>query len=377
MLVGIDGNEANAGWKVGIGRYALELIRNIYLLNSLRSEDHKVSFNIYLKNKPDGALPEEKDWWRYIVAKPEQFWTQLALPLNLWMGRSKPDIFFTPSHYAPRFSACRTAVSIMDLSYLRYPQMFNKKDLWQLSNWTAYSVRKASLIFTISEFSKREIIKYYQTNAKQIIVTYPGFDADKFYSKKSMIKNKLLQKYGLNAPYLLFVGTLQPRKNIVRLLEAFKIVIAKYRDRELKLVIVGKKGWLYEEIYQKVKMLKIEERVVFTDYVADEDLPDWYRGAKCLILPSLYEGFGLPVLEGMACGCPVIVSNASSLPEVSGIAGINIDPYNVNNMAQGIRKILTMNQSQYQKQKDFCLKQAQKFSWSNCASVTLSNLENL
>lgn len=376
MLIGIDGNEANNIRKVGIGCYAYELLNNIYKINSLQAGNIKNSFRIYLKDTQNKSLPETQ-WWKYKVLKPRLLWTQFALPLRLFSDKEKPDVFFSLTHYAPRIKVCKTAISIMDLSYIRFPEMFTRKDLWQLRNWTAYSVKNADIIFTISKFSKKEIMDYYKLNSEKIVVTYPGYDKDKYQItniKDQKEKLKIKNNYLINDDYILFVGTLQPRKNIVRLLEAFNSAMEQLNNKVMQLVIIGKKGWLYEEVFQKVKELNLGKRIIFTDYVSDEDLPDLYRGAKCFVLPSLYEGFGLPVLEAMASGCPVIVSNISSLPEVVGKAGIMIDPFDSNDIARGILEILKMNDTRYNMQKRLSIEQAHKFSWVQCAKVTLDNL---
>ncbi len=361
MLIGIDGNEANVKNRVGIGEYAYEL-----LLQFKKQKTKTTKFLIYLKDKPLLDMPEEDDGWKYKVVGPKKMWTQFALPVSLILGKVKPDIFFTPSHYAPRYAPLKTAISIMDLSYIHFPELFRKNDLYQLTNWTKYSAKNARLIFTISKSSKDDIIKEYNLDSKKVVVTYPGIK-----QIKSM-KTTDLKKFDINKDYILFVGTLQPRKNITKLIEAF----SKIENKKIDLVIVGKKGWLFEEILNSPSKFGVEKKVKFLDFVTDEDLPSLYRNAKCFVLPSLYEGFGLPVLEAMKYGCPVITSNISSLPEAGGDAAVYVDPENVDDITKKIDKVLKDEKLR----KDMIKKgeaQVKKFSWEKTAKETLNALEEL
>jgi len=336
-----------------------------------------------LKEKPLQDLPEETKGWRYRVFGPKKFWTQFALPLNLYLKRPRPDVFFTPTHYAPRFCPAPSVISIMDLSFFKFPEMFKKKDLVQLKSWTAYSVKNATKILTISQASKNDIIRYYKVPEEKVVVTYPGLGQKLATTETWKIMEntkKIKKKYGIEGDYILYVGTLQPRKNLSRLIEAFgklktQNLPAGRQGSKLKLVIAGKKGWLYEDIFQKVKDLDLEKYVIFTGFVPDKDLPALYQGAKCFVLVSLYEGFGIPVLEAMSLGCPVVISNVSSLPEVGGKAAIYVDPYSVKDIARGIKEALELNDADRQNLVKKGLEQVKKFSWEKCAKETLRVLE--
>ncbi|HSX40267.1 MAG TPA: glycosyltransferase family 1 protein [Candidatus Saccharimonadales bacterium] len=362
MIIGIDGNEANVQRKVGIGEYAFELLKQF---EQFRIQN--LEFRIYLKQAPRAEMPKESENWKYKVFGPKKYWTQFGLPAKLYLEREKPSVFFSPSHYAPRFSPVPTAIAIMDVSYLHFPQLFAKKDLMQLKNWTAYSVRKAKRIFTISQASKNDIIEAYGIPAEKVIVTYPGIKAQ---SEKRKMKNKQTTKSP--TPYILFVGTLQPRKNIERLIEAF----AKLEKKNLELVIVGKKGWLFEEILAAPKKFGVEDRVKFLDFVSDAELAKLYKNALMFVLPSLYEGFGLPVLEAMQHGCPVITSNVSSLPEAGGDAALYVDPTNIDDIAGKMKQLLE-SESLRKELIEKGYKQVKKFSWEKTAKKTLEVLESI
>jgi glycosyltransferase involved in cell wall biosynthesis len=185
----------------------------------------------------------------------------------------------------------------------------------------------------------------------------------------------VLDKFNLSyKKYILFVGTMQPRKNIVRLVDAYISLRQKHHIEE-KLVISGRKGWLWEPIMKKIKEANLADSIKFIDYVESSDLPSLYNGASLLTLPALYEGFGLPPLEAMACGTPVVVSNVSSLPEVVGDAGVLVDPNSVNSIAEGLLKVL-MDKNLQEEMSKKGIEQARKFTWEETARKTLHVLEN-
>jgi len=367
MIIGIDGNEANVTQRVGSNQYAYEIL---WALSTLKNPHQ---WRIYLRDKPLLDLPKPKDNWSYRIFGPKKLWTRWRLPLDLFFHRSRPDIFFTPGHYAPSLSPVPVVISIMDLGYLKFPEQFTKKDLYQLTNWTLRSIRKASHILTISQSTKNDIIKEYSIAENKITVTYPGYDRNKFKVQNSKLKiDKIKRKYKIPGDYILFLGTLKPSKNIEGLLEGFKLLIARYQ-LPINLVIAGKKGWMYGGIFDKVKSLKLEGEVVFTDFVTEEDLPSLMSGARVFVLPSFWEGFGIPVVEAMASGVPVVVSNVGSLPEVVGKAGIIVDPYKSEDIAKGIKMALERSREL----REEGLRRARIFSWDKCAKETLRVLEEV
>ena len=379
MIIGIDGNEANIEKRVGIGRYAFEILRRFA---EKAETSKKFKFIVYLKSKPLFHMPIISENWKYRILKPGKLWTQWRLPLDLFTSGDMPDVFFTPSHYAPRISPVPTVVSVMDLSYIYFPELFEKNDLYQLQNWTSYSVRRAKKVITISNSSKNDIIKEYKLNPDKIVVTYLSTSRD--MGKANLTNqqmNNILKKYNVSTNFILFVGTLQPRKNIVRLIEAFSIVLKNSqidakKVEKLHLVIIGKKGWLYDEILSAPKEYDVENKVKFLENVDDTDLEVFYKSARCFILPSLYEGFGLPVLEAMQGECPVITSNVSSLPEAGGDAVLYVDPEDPADIAQKIETLITDEKLR----KELIAKgrrQIKKFSWDRAALETLKVLEEV
>ncbi|HUD43921.1 MAG TPA: glycosyltransferase family 1 protein [Patescibacteria group bacterium] len=370
MIIAIDGNEANVKKRVGVSEFAFELLAQL-----TKIKDQGSSINVYLKESPLKDFPIEDKNWQYSIFGPKKLWTQLALPAHLFLQLKKPDVFFTPSHYAPRFSPCPTVISIMDLAYIHFPQLFAKKDLYQLQNWTKYSVKNASKIITISQSSKHDILNIYGVAEEKVAVIYPGIKPLVSLTPHVYPMQELKIKYAISQNFLLFVGTLQPRKNIARLIEAFS-QLKKSKDKELQLVIVGKKGWLYEEILAAPEKFGVSESVKFLEFVSDDELAILYSNAKCFVFPSLYEGFGLPVLEAMQHDCPVITSNVSSLPEAGGDAALYVDPLDVEDMAKKIEKVL--NDSNLRKEMiKKGREQVKKFSWEKAAKETLDVLQSV
>lgn len=371
MIIGIDGNEANVEKRVGISEYAFELLKQF---SNSKKED--TQFVVYLKEKPRADMPKENSFWKYRIVGPKKLWTQIGLPFDLFTHSPRPDVFFTPTHYSPRFSPVKTAVSIMDLSYIHFPELFRKSDLYQLQNWSKYSILKATRVFTISNFSKDDIIKVYKLPSEKVVVTHLGLKMKTDISASKVDEKEVLQKLDLNSPFILFVGTLQPRKNLQRLIQAFGKIKKSNEYPKLQLAIVGKKGWLFEDILKEPQKLGIASSVRFLEFVSDKELGVLYKNAEFFVLPSLYEGFGLPVLEAMSFGCPVITSNISSLPEAAGDAALYVDPESIDDIAAKMETLLKDDNLKNElKEKGY--KQVKKFSWEKTAQETLSVLQTI
>lgn len=371
MKIWIDGYEANVSQRLGSSQVAFGL------LNNLEKIDKKNEYTILLPRQPMEDLPKSRVGWQYKILKPSKLWTRIALPLSLYTARHKPDLIFSPTHYIPRFSPVKRIVTIFDLSYLHFPEYFTKRDLWQLTHWSKFSIERADHIITISNFSKSDIAKHYGVNKRKITVAYPAGNCAVFhYIDDKFEVMKMASKYGIHGRYIIFVGTIQPRKNLVRLIEAFKNI------DNLKLVIVGKttdlgrQSWMFEEILEKPRQMGIEDRVIFTGFVPDDELAYLMNGAAAYILPSLWEGFGIPVVDAMTCGVPVIVSNVSSLPEVVGKAGLLINPYSVDQIEQAIRAIASDRKLRAQKSKE-ALERSKKFTWQQMAKTVLGVFEEV
>lgn len=360
IKIGVDGNEANVEKRVGVSVYALNILK--YFCNIAKQE---IQFDIYLKRLPLTDLPRENKYFKYKTIPGNFLWSQISLPLFLYQHKNI-DVYFSPAHYLPGFCPVPQVVTIHDVAYLYYPEDFTKKDLWQLKNWTAFSIKKAKQIIAVSKTTKKDIVKNYDVDENKVTVVYNGFE------KQISQNSHLRQGFGGQGKiknFILFVGTIQPRKNLEVLIDAFDKFTQTNND--FKLVIVGKKGWLYKDIFEKVKTMKLEDKIIFTDHVTDEDLIWYYKNAFCLTLPSIYEGFGIPVLEAMSYDCPVIASFSSSLPEIGGEASLYFDPKNSDDLLEKLESLQNNNELR----KQLISKGQQRikdFSWEKCGKETLN-----
>lgn len=375
MHIGINGYEAAVprfGFdkktglpnRVGSSEFCYQLLSSLYSL------DKKNRYTIFLPVNPSADLPKESKTWRYAVLAAKKLWTLFALGKKLREYRGKMDVFFSPTHYLPLKVPCPSVISILDVSYIYFPALFKKRDFYQLKVWGKYSIKKADRIITISYSSKNDIIKAYGVNEAKITVVYPGI---KQLSKANfMKKEELKKKFKIEKDYLLFVGTLQPRKNIIRLIEAFSLL----KKDDLQLIIIGKPGWQFEEIRSSPQKFGVADKVIFLENITNAELPSFYRYALCFVLPSLYEGFGLPILEAMQYGCPVVTSSVSSLPEAAGEAAVYVNPEDVQDIAEKLKKVV----SEPKLREELIKKgynQVKKFSWEKTAGETLRVLEEV
>lgn len=367
----IDGYEANVPQRVGSGQVAFQLLKNIEKIDS----NNKIS--VLLTQPPKDDLPKPREGFEYKLIKPKRLKTFIGIPWTILRANPKPDVFFSPSQYIPRFVDIKRVGLIFDLSPELFPQFFEKDDLYKLTEWTKYTTDNASALITISESTKQDIIKFYGVDKNKIHLAYPGYDEQLFKPIPDTPKiEQVKKKYGIPSDYILYTGTIQPRKNLVNLIESF------VKIEGLSLVLSGKysgegrNAWMTKEVLEAPKKFGIEEKVIFTNFVPNEDLPYLMAGATAYILPSFYEGFGIPPLEAMACGTPVIVSNVSSLPEVVGDAGLYIDPKSKDQIEQAIRTISTDKKLNHILSKKG-LEQAKKFSWEKMARQVIKVLESV
>jgi len=288
---------------------------------------------------------------------------QLELPKLL--AENRIDILHGPNFYLPLRGKTPMAVTIHDLSSQFFPGQHSFKH--RLSQkFLRPSMKKAERIIAVSEFTSQEIGRYCPSAEGKIRVVHNGV-GENFVPAGDVAKAEIVQRYGLPDRFALFVGTLEPRKNVGHLIEAFG---KASNIEDLKLVIAGGKGWLYDEIFESVKKLGLEDRVIFPGYIPSEDLPALYSSAEFFCYPSIYEGFGLPVLESMACGTPVLTSFNSSMSEVAGEAALLADPMDIDSISEGISKLA----SEEELRKNLAergLWRAKKFSWKSCATKTL------
>ena len=287
---------------------------------------------------------------------------------------NKDDVTVFFNYYIPPYVKGKKITVFHDMVCYDHPETMNLKTKIMLKLCLKSSARRADRIVTVSQFSKKQIIKYLKVDENKIDVMPNGVDLDIFRSDISdEQKEKVKRKYGIEGKYLLYLGMLEPRKNILGILEGYIGLCGRMKDAP-KLVLAGGKGWLYESIFEKVRKNKIEEKVIFTGYVDGEDIAAMMGGAEVFVFPSIYEGFGIPPLEAMACGTPVITSNNTSLPEVMGDCGILVDPYNYGEIADAMERILTDEKLRLELAEKG-IERAKLFSWDNSARIMMDCIE--
>ena len=335
------------------------------LINKLVNTDKKWNFQIYsyadsLKNQyPNNFISVTN------TISPDRgfsghvrrlLWYQTSLSWQL--KKNQTDLFFSPASEGMFFPSVPQIVTVHDLIPLKYPEVSPKWRYYYLY-LLPLILRKSQKIIAISEYTKKDLVETYKLKSDLIEVVYNGFDSNIFYPQQN---HEILRKYNLDK-YLLYVGDMRFYKNLERCLTAFDVLNLK----DYKFVITGKKDdFFYPQIKDKVNQLSNRNQIVFLDYVPLKDLPSLYSMAQCLVFASLYEGFGLPVLEAMACGCPVITSNTTSLPEVGGDSVLYVDPLKINEIAEAMQQVIT-NKNLRQKLRDCGKERAKLFSWEKTA----------
>lgn len=266
-------------------------------------------------------------------------WEQLIQPLVL--RRAGIDLLHALAFVAPLAAPCPFVVTVYDLSFLRYPEAFRPFNRWYLRTFTRHSVKRARAVIAISESTRQDVIKLLGAPPERVHTIYCGVD-EYFHPLPAAEVTAFRAAQGLPDQFVLFLGTLEPRKNVDGLIRAY----AQWRTQEPHaplLIIAGGKGWYYRHIFSLVESLNLTTSVRFADYVPQSELPLWYNAASFFVYPSHFEGFGLPVLEAMACGVPVITSTTSALPEVAGADGtaVLVNPADVTALAQAMQQMMT------------------------------------
>jgi glycosyltransferase involved in cell wall biosynthesis len=356
--------------QAGVSKYTELLINNLARL------DREDEFLIYIGNapRPDSfaAAPNfQIKASRFPTIKPPVRigWEQFLGPAVLL--RDRPDLLHCPVNVVPLAAPCKTVVTIHDLGFMRYPERYRAAKRNYLRAATFLSARRAAHIITDAESGRQEIIELLGVKQDRVTAVPLGVD-ERFKPVAREEVEQFKQEKSLPERFVLYLGTLEPRKNLPLLLRGF----ARLRKEKpeavegVELVLSGAKGWLYDEIFRLVRELGLEEVTRFPGYVSEEELPLWYNSAECFVYPSVYEGFGLPPLEAMACGCPVITSNTSSLPEVVGEAGLTVGPEDEAGLSAALAILLT-EPPERAARRELGLAQARKFTWEETARRTL------
>jgi glycosyltransferase involved in cell wall biosynthesis len=359
MRIALDCRTVTAP-KTGDRTYALNLSR------ALVAVDGENEYYFYTSEPTSLTAFEDARFHAVVLpATPRWAWTPLVFPRDL--GRKRLDLAHV-QYLVPPWAPCPVVTTIHDVAFRRFPHLFPLKHRVLLNRLIPLAVHHAAAVITGSEATKRDLVEFYDLSPEKVRVT--PYAADPLYRpmERGEAQRAVRRRLGVPVPYVLSVGVLQPRKNLPRLVRAFNRIAQSVPHR---LVLVGKEGWANEELSQAVAEAPPGREPHFTGYVADADLPPLYAGADLFIYPSLYEGFGLPPLEAMACGTPVITSNTSSLPEVVGDAGVTVDPLDETAIAAAIQDLLSDPQ-QLETLAAAGLRRASRFNWRQTARETVA-----
>jgi len=363
MQIAIDAHQIG-GRRTGTETYVYNLVKYLALLEP---DGDKYAVYLSSRQRVEGLESNPSFEGRSIPSSITPVRYAFFYPLQSWIKGF--DVFHAQLSLPPLLRS-RSVLTVYDLCYERFPEFFHRRIRAQMKLLVPWSCRRADHIITISESSKRDLVEIYRLDPKRITVTYPGPTENCKPMDAGQAKDRLREAYGIEVPFILYVGNLEPRKNLSRLLEAF----AHLKRKELvvhKLVIVGQKAWLYDGIFETIRNHSLAGEVILTGYIPANDLPLFYNAASLMILPSLFEGFGLPVVEAMACGTPVITSLGSSLEEIAGDAALLVDPYSVSSIATAMEKVAN-NPGLQRDLRNAALARAARFSFRRMAEQTRS-----
>ncbi len=382
MKIAFDGQLFLKGNKTGIAWYAHNIVKELSKIS-----DNDCICNYFSKVTWSDKEGELKDRYKGIEMQSCTFfdnvlykmvWPFIPIPYRLFF-KKKADVTLFFNYALPPGVKGKKVVVVYDMAYKTCPATVRKKTRYWLNLMLRQSCRRADLIVTISEFSKSEIIKYLGIPEERIIIIPCGVDKERFHTNYTIESiNNCMKKYGIKEGYLLYLGTLEPRKNIDNIIKAYALLKnrRKISEKIPQLVLAGGKGWYYESIFELVKKLQLEKNIIFTGYVSEEEVPLLMSGAHVFVFPSLYEGFGMPPLEAMACGTPVVTSNAASLPEVVGDAGICVDPFDVEQIASNVERLL-YDEDEYKRFRKEGLRRVEQFDWHKIALRFNEKLKDL
>ncbi|MBC8031995.1 MAG: glycosyltransferase family 4 protein [Pyrinomonadaceae bacterium] len=365
LRIGIDAHSIGTGLG-GNETYATNLIE------ALAEIDSHNEYTLYV-TKRSAVDRYQNRWPNFLVRQtlPHSPLVRIPLTLSAELRRRPVDLLHV-QYTAPPFSPCPIVSTIHDLAFEHLPQTFNRRSWMQLRFTVRRTAKKAAQIITVSEYSKCDIVETYGIPAERITVTHEAAPSNFGPIENEKELRLVRQTYGIEGDYILSVGSIQPRKNLSRLLAAYSRLRSTRAEGKLpQLVIVGKCAWLFEETLRTIKELQFGRSVIQTGYVPETDLPALYSGAVCFVYPSYFEGFGLPPLEAMKCGTPVIAGNRTSLPEVVGDAGVLVDPFEVDSIAAAIEKVIGDSDLRL-KLRVKGLERAQLFDWRQTARQTLA-----
>jgi glycosyltransferase involved in cell wall biosynthesis len=314
--------------------------------------------------------------FRHISRSGAFAWTQFAFPSQL--RQDKPDLLFMPIQMLPFLtpSSIPTVVTIHDVAFEFFPKTYPLKDLVRHKLYVRRALAKADHLISITNATKDDLIRIYGVPEEKITTVYHGLDHDRFHipreAQDAKKTTEVKKKYNITKPYLLYVGNVQPRKNVQGLIKAFASL--EELSRKFQLVIAGAQAWLVEDVMSEISDISTKDDIIFTGRFENDDLSPLFWGATAFVLPSFYEGFGLPILEAAACGTPVMIANTPSMVEVAGKAGVSFDPHSISSIARTLHSVLTDTRKQVLLRQEG-LERVKEFTWHTTAKKTLEVLQ--
>lgn len=378
MLIGIDASRALRTQATGTERYARAIIYHLLALPTAQA--HR--WRLYADRAPTPMqlaqlIPPEQPDVDLRVLPAQRLWTHRALARSVI--RRPPDVLFVPAHVIPFVLPAHrlppSVVTIHDLGYHYFPAAHARMQRIYLRLSTAWSVRSARRIIAVSHATAADVERFHPGVSDKIRVVHEAADVmtDAQCAATASTAHQVLTRFGLDRPYALYIGTIQPRKNLLRVIDAYAR-LCNQRPLSWQLALVGAQGWLSQALYARAQAQGLDERVRFLGYVSDDNLPALLQGATFFCFPSLFEGFGLPVLEAQSYGVPVMTSNNSSLPEVAGDAALLVDPTDVDAIADAMLR-LSQDETLRQRLIRAGYENVKRFSWTKAAAETLAVLE--
>ncbi|MBU0707436.1 glycosyltransferase family 4 protein [Patescibacteria group bacterium] len=396
MKIGIDASRANLEQKTGTEWYSYKLIQEFKKI-----ADPQDQFFLYSKDKLKYGLEKLPDNFVSVVLSwfPKFMWTQLRLSINQLFN--KPDVLFVPAHTIPIIHAKPTVLTVHDVGFERMTELYSTKNIgpkgWKkrliyvfvkiitlgkygsneldYHRWSMrYALKNAAKIIVPSKFTKDEIVNIFKVEPKKIKVIMHGVDIERYYPIEDRGETKkVLHKYMISDPFVLYIGRLEEKKNTQGLVSAFALMKKKYQLPH-KLVLVGSPGFGFDKVRNEILNSGLSREIIMTGYVDGQDIVYLVNGADVFVLPSYYEGFGLPVIEAMACGTPVITSLRASLPEVAGNAAILVNPSDYDELSEAMNNVIS-NQKLRQRMVSLGYERIKMFNWANCATETLKEIK--
>lgn len=351
--------------KTGLGFYTENLFKG--LLQNKKNYYKGILYGKYtkkinqLKQEFEGNIIYRMlPYYSNLKIKNKIFWKIFPFKINIFF-KDKIDIYHCFHIAIPLKSSSKIIVTVHDIIPILYPELTSEKiESKKYLKILKESCNRADIIVTVSEYSKNDIIRYLGVDSKKIRIVSPGIELEEYEKVKEEEIKKIKEKYKLNERFILFLGTLEPKKNIINIIKGFE----RANLKNIKLVIAGGKGWKYDKIFETYENSLYKDKIQILDYINEEDKIALYKQAKLFIFPSLYEGFGMPVLEAMAAGTPVITSNISSLPEVTGNAALLVNPHDIDEIAKAIEEVMSNKKLEEEMIREG-LEQAKKFTWKN------------